>query len=146
MQPGTVKHIAPDREKRLGQSGGFDITEALRYRQALRNRCDAQLRIPTTGNQRANAVTDLEACSGHGLRVATDDGACHFQTGNVRRARRHRVVARTLQHIWAIHTAGGYTNQQLSRTSDWRRTLTQTQNVRRAVRGDFDCFHGHFRR
>ena len=77
LQGGTVKHIAPHRKKSFRQRSRFDITQALRVRQALGNRRGAELGIAATGHQGAHTVTQLQP----GLRQFCRISA-HHHTGN----------------------------------------------------------------
>ena len=46
LQSRTIKYVAPDRKKSLGQRSCFSISQTPGHRQALANRCDAVFGIP----------------------------------------------------------------------------------------------------
>jgi hypothetical protein len=62
-----------------------------------------------------------------------DDGARHFQAGDVGRARRHRVVAGALQHVGPVDAAGGDADQQFAGARDRVGALSEAQHLGGAV-------------
>ena len=141
LQIGPHEDVAPYREERLGQRGGFDIAQRTGHRQALAYRRYAQLGITTASNQRANAITDFEAGRSHSSCVTGHDFTGDFQARNIRSSRRHRIVAGSLQHIGAIDAAGLDPDQNFARSGLRVWTLAQPQHVGRAIRSYFNGFH-----
>ena len=97
--------------------------------------------VPATGHQRADAVADLETGRRHRLRVARDDCAGYFQTRNVRRAGRHRIVAGALKHVRTIHAGSGNTDQHFTASRLRIRSLAQLQHIGRTKGSYFNDFH-----
>ena len=57
LQASAIEHVAPDGKEGLGQRRGLDVRQAIGHRQALANRCHAQLAVAAAGHQGADAVT-----------------------------------------------------------------------------------------
>jgi hypothetical protein len=70
--------------------------------------------------------------------------ACASPARDIRRTGRHWIIAGALKHIGPVDTRGSDANQQLAAARHWRRPFTQTQDVGRTVRSDFNCFHQKF--
>ena len=116
LQAAAVEHVDPDGEEGLRQAGRLDVAQALGHRQALADRRDAQLGIAAAGDQRADAVADLEArrapcASASPATIVAGD----FEPGQVRGARRHRVEALALQHVGAVDARRGDADQHFAR-------------------------------
>jgi len=70
-----------------------------------------------------------------------DDLARHFEPRQIRRARRRRVAALSLEHVRPVHAGGRDLDQHFARLQRGHRALARLQHFGRAKFGDFDRFH-----
>ncbi len=136
---GAVEHIRPNGIKGFRQRGRFDHGQALRHRQALRQRRRAILGIAAALHQRADHVALGEAAA---CQVAVDDLARHFQARQVGGARRHRIISLALEHVGPVDARRMDLDQHLAGFQYRRGPLAQLQDLGFARLGDFDCAHG----
>ena len=111
LQLAALEHVGPDGEERLGDARRLDRREALRDRQALLVRNGGACRVAAAREERADRIADRPAAH---VRAERGDDAGDFETGNVGRARRRRILAEALQQIGAIDARGRDVDQDLA--------------------------------
>ena len=110
----------------------------MRLRQALLDRCDAELRISAACNQCAHFVAYLET---RVLDVTAFDRSRYFQPRQVGGAGRGRIGAFALQDVGPIHSGGVHFDQYLASAGLRHRPFGQAQHFRTAGLRDLDCPH-----
>ena len=123
----TVKNVS-------GMPAAWIAREALRDRQALLVRHGGALGVAAAGQQRADRIADRPAAH---VRAERGDDAGDFETGNIGRARRRRILAEALQHVGAIDARGGDVDQDFAGGGNRIGTLDELQDLRRTGLGDF---------
>ena len=94
----ALEHIRPDGEECLGQRRRIDQVEPARDRQSLRRGDICIFGIAATGDQCTQPVTDPPLPDAG---ATDDDRAGDFETGNIWRPGRRRIVPLALQHVRA---------------------------------------------
>ena len=132
-----LEHVGPHGTECFGQPTRINEADAGRHRQALQRRNGGIFAIPVTDHQRADLVANLPIS--HTV-PELDHGAGAFETGDVRRAGRHRIAPHTLQAIGAVDPSGGEPDQDLTWFWFGDRAGRRHQHLGSAGRLDFD--HG----
>ncbi len=138
-EPPALEDVGPHSEERFGDGRRFDHRKARRDGQALLLGRHATLRVAAARHERADRLPLAPAP--HAFAHGTH-GARHFQSRDVGRPWRRRVLAVALDDVRAVHAGGVHVDQHLARAGHRIRPLDDTHPLRRAERRDLDTTHG----
>ena len=133
-----AEQVGPHSEEGFRYGGGLNPVHALGDRQSLASGHRAKLRITAAIGQGAHLVAQAER--GHAV-AQRHHFTGHFQTRNRAHAGLHRVFARTLQGVGAIHPGGVHADQDLAGTGHGHLRLARLEHLWATGRGDFDQGH-----
>ena len=74
-------------------------------------------------------------------RAVTDDVPRDLEAGDVRGARRRRVLAQPLEHVRTVHAGGRHADEHLARARRGQRTTRRAQHLGAARARDLDDDH-----
>ena len=138
LQAPALEHIGPDRVERLGQPGSVRDGNTFWYRQHLRIRCDAVLRVAAACHERSDRLARRETVNtGPGLH----DLAGNFKPRQVARPGWRRIQSLPLHDIRAVDTSRLNLNQDFVMAGFGDRPPARDQHVRTAGRDDLNRIH-----
>ena len=138
FEAAALKHIGPDGEKRLWQTGCFLEAHAFWHRQGMGGRCRNIFCIAAARKQRTDLVAHgpfTYACANRG-----HFAAC-FEPRQIARALGRRIGPCTLQRIRTVYPGISHFDQDFAMARHRTRALGQLQHLRRTRLGYF--YHTH---